>query len=230
MPCHRTCARRACVCPPSSAVDSTWSAGRARTFAATRACGRADRRRRSTPRASWRREGTARARASAMGAGASAVAAGKLGLRLRPLLAATAVLAVAAVVYVLVLSLIVAAALSRLSTVHNSAAEYSVCAAVLRSRPSFGRAVLTSCGCCVPLRRWCTGGCRIFSRGAAAPSPAPPSRSARHASTKPFPPRRRPQRCRGCSARFASRTCGRATSSGVSSAGTSSTSHVLTGG
>jgi hypothetical protein len=61
MPCHRTCARRACVCPPSSAVDSTWSAGRARTFAATRACGRADRRRRSTPRASWRREGTARA-------------------------------------------------------------------------------------------------------------------------------------------------------------------------
>jgi hypothetical protein len=56
-----------------------------------------------------------------MGAGAAATA----GASLRPLLYASAVVAVLALLYVLTLSLIVAAALSRLSVVHNSAAEYS---------------------------------------------------------------------------------------------------------
>lgn len=58
--------------------------------------------------------------------GARLLAAGVLGLRIRPLLAATAVLAVGALFYFMALTLIVAAALSRLSTVHDSAAEYSV--------------------------------------------------------------------------------------------------------
>jgi hypothetical protein len=56
-----------------------------------------------------------------MGAAAAATA----GASLRPLLYASAVIAVLALLYVLALSLIVAAALSRLSVVHNSAAEYS---------------------------------------------------------------------------------------------------------
>lgn len=53
--------------------------------------------------------------------GAGAVFAGSV----RPLLIASACVAVAILLYAITLSLIVAAALSRLSVVHNSAAEYS---------------------------------------------------------------------------------------------------------
>jgi hypothetical protein len=72
-------------------------------------------------------------RALAMGAHPEAVVASCFGLRLRPLLTATFVVALVVLLYFLVLAFIVAGALSRLSTVHNSAAEYSVSIASSRA-------------------------------------------------------------------------------------------------